>query len=126
MKRTIVLLLAISACALLSCARSVPDAPDPASAQEAPILGGWQEAKEGELSEREREIFSSAAGAIPLAPEKLLATQVVSGINYRFAARDADGEMYTVTVWTKASGESVLTRIEDAAGRDVTARFAGE
>ena len=55
-----------------------------------PLTGGWYQPENGQLTDETKAVFENAMAAYDgpaLEPLRLLGTQVVAGINYRFLCR---------------------------------------
>ncbi len=82
------------------------------------LLGGWTE-KDEELNEEELAIFYDATqyiSDVSLEPIKLIGTQVVAGLNYKFLciATDEAGEhKVVVTVYHDLQGNNTVTYTEN-------------
>lgn len=85
------------------------------SGEKEPLAGGWQDA-DGEISDKEREIFAAAVktDGRSLVPEKMLATQVVAGINYKFLCREEEtGKEYIAVVYHDLKGNSSFLSVTE-------------
>ncbi len=87
------------------------------------ILGGFTPAEDGELTEELKEIFDKATEGlvgVSYKPIKLLETQLVSGMNYKFLAESqvvapgAEAKQAVVTVYRSLSGEVSILDITNA------------
>lgn len=85
------------------------------SGEKEPLAGGWQDA-DGNLTDKEREIFAAAAekDSRALVPVSLLATQVVAGINYKFLCREeGTGKEYIAVVYHDLKGNSSFLSVTE-------------
>lgn len=115
MKKIFALILAgVTLLSVSACRKSAENEPNKDG-----IVGGWTEKNE-ELSEEELAIFNDATQYVcdvSLEPIKLIGTQVVAGLNYKFlcSATDEAGEhKVVVTVYHDLQGNNSVTSIEDA------------
>ena len=90
---------------------------------EGALLGGWQAAEDGTITEELQEIFDKAAEGlvgVSYTPIELLETQIVSGTNYRFlcesrvVAPNAEAKQVIVTVYRDLNGNASITDVADA------------
>ena len=116
------LILALSVMSFTAMKASSAKAHPEEAAQE--IVGGFTPAENEELTEELRELFDKATeGLIGVSykPVKLLETQIVSGMNYRFLAESqvvapgAEASQVVVTVYRSLSGEVSILEIADFA-----------
>ena len=86
MKKILTLsLVMLALCALVGCSSNKQE--EQPITEEEPIVGGYTEVEDGTITDELTEIFNSATQGLMGAtynPEKLLATQVVAGTNYKF------------------------------------------
>lgn len=89
---------------------------------EAPVLGGWKDAEDGTITDELKEIFDKAMEGytgMGFTPIQLLATQLVSGTNYKFLceATSVTAEPVTsekiVTVYQDLQGNCKIIEVED-------------
>ncbi len=80
MKKVIALIaIVMMMAAAFGCAKSAEKKED--------IVGGWREAEDGTITDELREIFDKATETLTgvnYVPKKLIATQLVAGMNYKF------------------------------------------
>lgn len=90
---------------------------------EGALLGGWQAAEDGTITEELQEIFDKAAEGlvgVSYTPIELLETQIVAGTNYRFlcesrvVAPNAETKQVIVTVYRDLNGNASITDVADA------------
>ena len=97
--------------------QEVPEAaaePEEEPAQTIPLLASWtlSDAPAPRLTEEEQALFQQAAAdsGMTYQPIAVVATQVVSGMNYAYLCRDAQGDQdwLIVTLYRSAAGETTL------------------
>lgn len=85
------------------------------------LAGGWQTPENTEITKELSEIFSIASQGFTgarLVPEKLIGTQVVAGINYKFLCKSypievsAEPKEVTVTVYKDLKGNVKIIDIK--------------
>ncbi|MBQ9391316.1 MAG: hypothetical protein IJU02_03925 [Lachnospiraceae bacterium] len=90
------------------------------SKQEETTAGGWTVATDGTITNEHRELFNKALGTIDglsYEPIKLLETQVVAGMNYRFLCNEhtsAENDSATrviVTIYEDLDGNAKITSV---------------
>ena len=93
------------------------------SKQEETTAGGWTVATDGTITNAHRELFNKALGTIDglsYEPIKLLETQVVAGMNYRFlcnehtSAENAPDTKVIVTIYEDLQGNAKITSVVPA------------
>ncbi len=86
------------------------------------IVGGWEEAQDGAITEDLQALFDKAMEGmtgVDYVPVKLLATQVVAGTNYKFLCEgttvvpDGETKMYIVTIYEDLQGGVSVLEIEE-------------
>lgn len=91
-------------------------------AQETELVGGWTEAQDSTITPELQTIFDKAFEGMVGAsykPIKLLATQVVSGTNYKFLAEQTtvtanpETKKVVVEIYEDAQGNVSVTEITD-------------
>lgn len=93
---------------------------DPGENESDVIVGGWNE-QNSEITDELLQIFEKATEnlvGVKYTPVKLISTQVVAGINYKFLCRQSfpDGNkeaLKTVTVYRDLAGNVTVTEIKD-------------
>jgi len=90
--------------------------------EEGNMLGGWQKAEDGTITEELQEIFDKAVEGLTgvgYTPVELLETQLVSGMNYRFlcdavtVVPNAETRQAIVTVYCDLNGNCSILDIQD-------------
>ena len=119
------LTLALSAA---GCGAKKTDEPAQAAAeevqeeQEEVLDGGWQEAEDGTITEELQALFDKAMESlvgVDYVPVELLATQIVSGTNYKFLCEgttvvpDGETKQYIVTIYEDLEGNAEVMNIEE-------------
>jgi len=106
-KRLMALLLAsIMALSLGACGKKE---------EELPVTGGYEQ-KNTEPTDEDKEVFAKAVEGTEYADytlTKLLATQVVAGINYRFQCKTPDGALKVMVVYRDLEQNCSVTSVED-------------
>lgn len=91
--------------------------------EEETMLGGWQKAEEGTVTDELQEIFDQAMEGftgVGYTPVELLETQLVSGMNYRFlcdavtVVPGAETRQAIVTIYRDLNGNCSILDIQDA------------
>lgn len=110
------MLICICLC-ISGCAKKIAD---PGKQDEPGIVGGYEPAGSGEITEELMEIWNSANGDGNLddfTPLELLATQVVAGTNYLFLAeipvQGNDTVLKEITIYRDLSGNCNVLEITD-------------
>lgn len=123
MKKTFISLLALSLTVGLAACSTVPEATATATAttptqyesevvQEA-LAGGWTINKDNSLTSMPQDVATAWYGAVTddkYVPVALLGTQVVAGINYMFLAKDSNGNLCTVVIYSDLQGNSSILK----------------
>lgn len=90
------------------------------------VDGGYSKASDGKMTAELTDIYNSALSRYPgldIKPEKLYATQIVAGTNYKFLCKDADDTKLYVTVYRDLEGQCWLTEIADKQSKNITGKY---
>jgi len=91
--------------------------------EEPVLLGGWQKAEDGTVTEELQAIFDKAMEGftgVQYTPLELLETQVVAGMNYRFRCEaqtvvpGAEKREAIVTIYQDLEGNAEITDVQEA------------